>query len=127
MVTPRHLLIVAHGSRRPASNEEVRQLAERVRELRSPGIDHVESAFLELAEPDIPAGLERCVALGAREIVLFPYFLAAGTHVVEDIPDAVAAFRAGHPEVTVRITGHLGASEALPGAILAVAATSRLD
>lgn len=122
-MSPRHLLIVAHGSRRQASNEEVRQLAERVRELRSPGIDHVESAFLELADPDIPAGLERCVVLGAREIVLFPYFLAAGTHVVEDIPDAVAAFRARHTDVVVRLTAHLGASEILPRAILDVAAS----
>jgi sirohydrochlorin ferrochelatase len=122
-VSPRHLLIVAHGSRRLASNEEVRRLAVRVRDLRSPGIDHVESAFLELAEPDIPAGLDRCVALGAREIVLFPYFLAAGTHVAEDIPEAVAAFRARHPDVAVRVTGHLGASKALPRAILEVAAT----
>ncbi len=122
-MSPRHLLIVAHGSRRAASNEEVRQLAERVRELRSPGIDHVETAFLELAEPDISAGLARCVALGAREIVLFPYFLAAGTHVVEDIPEVVAAFRAGHPHVAVRVTGHLGASEVLPRAILEVAAS----
>jgi sirohydrochlorin ferrochelatase len=122
-VSPRHLLIVAHGSRRAASNEEVRQLAGRVRELRSPGIDHVETAFLELAEPDITAGLMRCVELGAREIVLFPYFLAAGTHVVEDIPEVVAAFRAAYPDVTVRITGHLGASESLPRAILEVAAS----
>lgn len=120
-MSPRHLLIVAHGSRRQSSNEEVRQLAERVRALRSPGIDHVESAFLELAEPDIPAGLERCVTLGAREIVLFPYFLAAGTHVVEDIPDAVAAFRARHTDVAVCLTAHLGASEILPRAILDVA------
>lgn len=121
-MSSRHLLIVAHGSRRQASNEEVRQLAGRVGALRAPGIDHVETAFLELAEPDIPAGLARCVALGAREIVLFPYFLAAGTHVVEDIPELVAAFSAAYPDVAVRLTAHLGASEILPRAILEVAA-----
>lgn len=118
----RHLLIVAHGSRRAASNDEVRRLAERVASLRSPGIDHVETAFLELAEPSIPDGLARCAALGAREIVVFPYFLAAGTHVADDIPEAVAAFQAEHPDLTVRLTAHLGAAEALPGAILQVVA-----
>ncbi|MBP9915838.1 MAG: hypothetical protein KBF24_06495, partial [Thiobacillaceae bacterium] len=46
-----------------------------------------------------------------------------GTHVAEDIPEAVAAFRARHPDVAVRVTGHLGASKALPRAILEVAAT----
>lgn len=120
MSTP-HLLIIAHGSRREASNEEVRRLAGRVRDLRVPGIGQVEVAFLELAEPSIPEGLARCVANGAQEIVVFPYFLAAGTHVAQDIPEAIRAFEREHPHIRVRLTPHLGASEALPGAILAVA------
>jgi sirohydrochlorin ferrochelatase len=114
----RHLLIVAHGSRRAASNDEVRDLAERVRALRSPGIDHVEAAFLELSEPSIPDGLERCVALGAGEIIVFPYFLAAGTHVAVDIPEAVEAFRERHPQVHVRLASHLGAVASMPRTIL---------
>lgn len=116
-----HLLIVAHGSRRAASNDEVQRLAERVRRLCGPQIAGVEVAFLELAEPSIHAGLARCAAAGADEIVVFPYFLAAGTHVAQDIPDAVAAFAHAHPNLRVRLTPHLGASDALPGAILAVA------
>jgi sirohydrochlorin ferrochelatase len=117
-MSDRHLLIVAHGSRRAASNDEVRELAERVRALRSPGIDHVESAFLELATPSIPQGLEHCVAMGAREIIVFPYFLAAGTHVVNDIPEAVAEFSRLHPDVLVRLSSHLGAVPSMPGTIL---------
>lgn len=120
-MTARHLLIVAHGSRRQASNDEVRRLAERVGALLEPGIDQVGVAFLELAEPGIPEGLAECVARGASEIVVFPYFLAAGTHVADDIPEAIAGFRERHPEVDVRLTQHLGASDALPRAILAVA------
>lgn len=116
-----HLLILAHGSRREASNDEVRRLAGRVRGLCTPGISHVEVAFLELAEPSIPEGLARCVAKGAGEIVVFPYFLAAGTHVAQDIPEAINAFELDHPHIRVRLTPHLGASEALPQAILAVA------
>jgi len=116
-----HLLIIAHGSRREASNDEVRRLAGRVRDLRAPGIAHVEVAFLELAEPSIPEGLARCVAKGAREIVVFPYFLAAGTHVALDIPEAISAFELDHPQIRIRLTPHLGASDALPGAILSVA------
>lgn len=115
------LLIIAHGSRRQASNDEVRQLAERVSDRRGSEIEAVEVAFLELAEPSIPDGLARCVAQGAREIVVFPYFLAAGTHVVSDIPEAIEAFRAEYPDVRVRLTSHLGASDALPAAILTVA------
>jgi len=122
-MTKKQLLLIAHGSRRQASNDEVRQLAERVAAQRGPDIDAVEVAFLELAEPSIPEGLARCVANGATEIVVFPYFLAAGTHVVGDIPEAVAAFQAEHPHVRIRVTPHLGASDALAGAILSVAAS----
>ena len=52
----------------------------------------------------------------------FPYFLAAGTHVAQDIPEAIAEFTAAHPAVKVRMTPHLGASATLPAAILGVAA-----
>lgn len=116
------LLIIAHGSRRAASNDEVRELADAVRAQQAQHYDHVETAFLELAEPSIPDGLASLAAQGAHEIVAFPYFLAAGTHVTQDIPDAIAGFAATHPEVAVRLTPHLGASAALPAAILNVAA-----
>lgn len=96
-------------------------LGERVRALGSPNVGHVEVAFLELAEPSIPDGLARCVARGAEEIVVFPYFLAAGTHVAQDIPEALAEFGRLHPQVKLRLASHLGASSALPGVILDVA------
>lgn len=120
-MSQRHLCIIAHGSRRQASNDEVRRLGERVAGLRAFGIEHVEVAFLELAAPSIPEGLVRCAEKGAREIVVFPYFLAAGTHVAQDIPEAVAEFRRARPDVAVTLTPHLGASDALPLAILGVA------
>lgn len=121
----RHLLIVAHGSRRAASNEEVRALGERVRALRDPAIEQVEVAFLELAEPSIPQGLANCVANGAQEIIVFPYFLAAGTHVASDIPQALDVFREQYPEIRLRLASHLGASSALPLTILDVASRAQ--
>jgi sirohydrochlorin ferrochelatase len=117
-VSERHLLIVAHGSRRQASNDEVRALGDSVRALCDPAIERVEVAFLELAEPSIPDGLARCVAGGASEIVVFPYFLAAGTHVANDIPEAMATFCAHYPGIRVRLASHLGASPALASIVL---------
>ena len=116
------LLIIAHGSRRAASNDEVRALADAVRAQPGQGYDHVEAAFLELAEPGIPEGLASLAQKGATEIVAFPYFLAAGTHVAQDIPEAIAEFAVSHPDVKVRVTQHLGASNTLPAAILGMAA-----
>lgn len=112
------LLIVAHGSRRQASNDEVRALARQLRTANHPYVGEVEVAFLELAEPSIADGLAACVGKGAREIVVFPYFLAAGTHVAVDIPEEIEAFSARHPEVQITLTPHLGAAPTLPQAIL---------
>lgn len=55
---------------------------------------------------------------GAKEIVVFPYFLAAGAHVAADIPEEVAAFCAKHLDIKVTLTPHLGAAPTLPHAIL---------
>ncbi|NDP48143.1 MAG: cobalamin biosynthesis protein CbiX [Sulfuriferula multivorans] len=115
------LLLIAHGSRRAASNDEVRQLTHRLNAINPPGFSGVETAFLELAQPSIPEGLAACLAKGASEIVVFPYFLAAGTHVVNDIPEALQAFQSAHPQIKVSLTRHLGDSDLLPQAILQVA------
>ena len=114
----KHLLLIAHGSRRQASNDEVRALARQLRATNHPYVGAVEVAFLELAEPSIADGLAACAGKGAREIIVFPYFLAAGTHVAVDIPEEIAAFSARHPEVQITLTPHLGAAPTLPQAIL---------
>jgi len=106
------LLIVAHGSRRAESNDEVRALARRVAERATQQYERVDCAFLELAEPLIPAGVEALAGMGADDITVVPYFLSAGRHVVEDIPAEVA--RAVLPDgVNVRIAPYVGQSETM--------------
>lgn len=112
------LLIIAHGSRRQASNDEVRELAARLRASQPAKFTDVREAFLELAEPSIPDALADCVSLGAEEIVVFPYFLAAGTHVATDIPEEIATFRNKYPNIRLTLTPHLGAAPALTQTIL---------
>lgn len=118
------LLIVAHGSRRESSNLEVQALAARLRDEPGSGFDDVLAAFLEVAAPSIPEGLELCRLRGAREIVVFPHFLAAGRHVIDDIPAAVEAFCHHYPDIAVTVTAHLGESDLLPRAILRVTSAS---
>lgn len=77
------VLLIAHGSRVPEANADLVRVAEALRS-RQPG-DVVEVAYLELAEPDIPTGAARCVAAGATEVRMLPYFLSAGSHVTQDL------------------------------------------
>ncbi len=114
----RSLLLVAHGSRREASNEEVRGLADALAERAGGRFGHVACAFLEIAEPSIPDGIEAAVRAGASEVVVLPYFLSAGRHVAEDIPFEVNGKQAQHPEVRIRIAPYLGQADDLIGILL---------
>jgi len=114
----RSLLLVAHGSRRAASNEEISLLAEVLSKRAKTRFDHVGYAFLETAEPSITNAVEAAVRAGAREILVLPYFLSAGRHVVEDIPAEVERERRKHPEVCIRLTPYLGQAKGLTGILL---------
>lgn len=109
----KHLIIVAHGSRRAESNAEVQRLAAVLREQASGRFDHVDCAFLEIAEPSIPDGIECSVSRGASEVVVMPYFLSAGRHVAEDIPREVAVKQNEHPQVRIRIAPYLGSADGI--------------
>lgn len=104
------LLLVAHGSRRQQSNNEVTLLADRLREACHQDYTIVHSGFLELASPSIPEGIENCINDGATLVTVLPYFLNSGRHVVEDVPEIVADVTKQHPEVDIIIAPHLGAS-----------------
>lgn len=113
----RALLVVAHGSRRNASNDEIRHLVEQLGCSEMNDFDMVMAAFLELAEPSIPDGIEDCIQRGASEVLVFPYFLSAGRHVTEDIPAAVKIKQQQHSSITIIIADYLGISDGMPGMI----------
>jgi sirohydrochlorin ferrochelatase len=106
------LIVVAHGSRRQASNQEVSELTDELRLTLTPGFDRVSCAFLELAQPAVSDQIEVDVASGCTDITLFPYFLAAGSHVTQDLPRLLTLAQKSHPEVTFHGQEHLGK---LPG------------
>lgn len=115
------LLLVAHGSRRAASNDEIRELTRRLAERAGEAYDLVDCAFLELVEPSIGDGIQRCVDRGATEVVVVPYFLSAGRHVAEDIPAEVEVKQRQHPDVRIRIAPYLGQNERMAELLLSAA------
>ncbi len=117
----KQLLIVAHGSRRQASNDEVRLLTESIKTRVGQEFDSVHCAFLELAEPSISEGISQCIISGAHEVIVIPYFLSAGRHVAEDIPSEIEQARNLYPDVCITTTDYLGAIPTIPDLIAAQA------
>ena len=104
------LLIIAHGSRREESNQEVRDLTRKVAG-HAPHFGLVECAFLELADPDIVEGGSRLVKGGATSLTVLPYFLVEGRHVASDVPTEVAKISALYPDLEITILPYFGAAD----------------
>lgn len=102
------LLLIGHGSRHGAGNDEIEAFAKKWRQ-RHPDWK-IEVCFIELAAVLMDQGLDRAAALtpaGARVVVL-PFILNAAGHVKMDIPQAVAAARRRHPATEFVCAPHLG-------------------
>lgn len=115
------LLLVAHGSRREASNDEVRGLTAAVRHAAGGRFDAVDCAFLELAEPSIPDGIDRLLREGAEQVVVLPYFLAAGRHVTADIPAILETKQVQYPDLDIVLAAYFGLAPTIPSLLLELA------
>ena len=105
------LLMMAHGSRIAEANDAAREVAAMVREMT--GFEIVEVSFREMHEPNIQQGIDACVARGAERILLMPYFLFPGAHVLHDLPEEIAEAKKRHPGLVMEMGGHLGAHRKL--------------
>ena len=119
------LLIVDHGSRRAGSYELLREVAGVMRERF--GLSIVHYAHMELVEPTIQQGFDACVADGAEEVIVHPYFLGPGHHVTTGIPALVKQAASRHPWVACRITKPLGVHSKIGEIILERIAESEGD
>lgn len=77
------IVLMAHGSRNAAANDDLIALADTIRDLGRYAI--VVASFLELAEPEIKTACRQCIAAGATRVILSPYFLSAGVHMRRDL------------------------------------------
>jgi sirohydrochlorin ferrochelatase len=112
----RAILLVDHGSRRPEANALLEEIAARIRPRVPERV--VAVAHLEIAKPDIAEGIDICVAKGATEIVVHPYFLGPGRHTRDDIPAQVKSAAENHPDVQILTSEPLGAHDALIDVVL---------
>jgi sirohydrochlorin ferrochelatase len=114
---PTAVLLIAHGSRRPQANADLTQVAEAV--LARGAYPIVEVAYLEIAEPTIPQGARNCLDRGAKRVLMLPYFLSAGNHVVEDIERHRRELSEESPEIEFRLCAPLGLHPSMVDVVLA--------
>lgn len=99
------VLVVGRGSSDPDANSELFKLTRLLWESRR--YPRVEACFIGVTKPSLPEGLARCRALGARRIIVVPYFLFTGV-LIPRIHGLVGEFGAAHPDLEVRVADYLG-------------------
>ena len=100
------LLVLVHGTPRPASNAPMWQVVEEIRSRNVYPI--VEVGFMECNEPDIPTAIAACIENGARRVIAVPYFLHTGNHVADDLPTALEKAQVDYPDVEFLMGEFLG-------------------
>ena len=109
------LLIIAHGSRLGASNDEVIELRDSLESILGTQFSLYKVAFLELCDPSITQAISELATTGVREIVVLPYFLNKGRHVTEDVPGELQQMREQYPHVSIKSLPYFGSSGLIPG------------
>ncbi|KDE50252.1 MULTISPECIES: sirohydrochlorin chelatase [Geobacillus] len=105
------VLYVSHGSRIAAARHEAARFVEQCR--RTIDIPIQELCFVELAEPDIVTGVDRCVAQGATRVIVVPLLLLSAGHAKHDIPAALDIARRRHPSVDILCGAPFGVHETM--------------
>jgi sirohydrochlorin ferrochelatase len=105
------VIILGHGSRVPDASRDMEKVAGRLREKY--GYPLVEVCFMSRLGPHFPEIFEKCVKLGATRVLVVPYFLHSGMHLLLDIPEMLKEEAEKFPGVSVRMGRGFGFDELL--------------
>jgi len=113
------ILLLGHGSPKKDANN-LERVGKMLHGMLHAGCaeDCVKVAYLQFAEPGIMDTIKEAVKLGAKKIILHPFFLSSGMHVTKDIPGMIEEARGLYPGVKFIYTEPLGVHEKLAQIVL---------
>lgn len=101
------VLIIGHGSKDPNAQLSIKYVVDGL----SPAYRNVSHCFLEIEEPNIAQGIEKCEKNNSEVLVIVFYFLHEGAHVKRDIYEDLNPALEKSNLKNVFITKHLGTDE----------------
>ncbi len=110
-LTNRAIILLGHGSRVPDAGKHMEKVAAGLKQKY--GYTMVEICYMSRIGPHFPEILDKCVMQGATDIMVIPYFLHDGLHLVLDIPEMMKQLVVKYPNVKLVLGRNLGFDEAL--------------
>jgi len=106
------LIIVAHGSKKKSSNDEVIEIVKNIKKSNT-DYSNIEESFLEFETPSLEESVHKCIESKSNQIFIYPYFLNSGKHVTLDIPTIVDEFKTKFQKTSFTILPHFGKSKSV--------------
>ena len=110
-------ILLAHGSNDGRWKKPFQQLTKKVQDQKSNVI--VELAYMEFTEPTITMAMNKIVEQSTRvkRVYLIPLFLAAGGHLLHDVPRLVKQLTQAYPDIQFIQSGPIGEEAIVQAAI----------
>jgi sirohydrochlorin ferrochelatase len=105
------IILLGHGSRVPDAGKHMEKVADGLK--RKYGYGMVEICYMSRLGPHFPEIFEKCVKAGAKDVMVIPYFLHDGLHLVLDIPEMMQEIAANYPDVRLVLGKNLGFDDVL--------------
>ncbi len=100
------VILLGHSSRIKGAGKQMERVAAQLKETQK--YDLVETCYLSRLGPHFPEVFEGIAAQGAKKVVVIPYFLHGGMHILLDIPEMMQEVVAAYPDVNVILGKNLG-------------------
>jgi sirohydrochlorin cobaltochelatase len=104
------ILLIGRGGSDPDANSDFYKITRLLWEKLN--VKWVESAFMGVTAPLVDEGIDRCIKLGAKKIVMLPYFLFTGI-LMERMNTMLAGYKEKYPEHVFNIAQYFGYHEKL--------------
>ncbi|MED0755824.1 sirohydrochlorin chelatase [Aneurinibacillus thermoaerophilus] len=99
------ILIIGRGSSDPDANSDVFKLSRLLWERLH--VRWVETCFIGVTRPSVEEGIDRCLKLGAKKVVLIPYLLFTGI-LMKRMEDKLEHFRSQYSDREFLMTEYIG-------------------
>ncbi|ANY69564.1 sirohydrochlorin cobaltochelatase [Paenibacillus sp. BIHB 4019] len=99
------ILIVGRGSSDADANSELFKISRLFWERLK--VKWVETAFIGVTAPLMDEGVERCLKLGARKVIILPYFLFTGV-LIKRMEAAMEQYTAAYPDTEFVLAEYFG-------------------
>ena len=99
------VLLLGRGGSDPDANSDLYKIARLFWEKTN--FQLVEPAFMGVTTPLVNEGIDRCIRLGAKKVIILPYFLFTGI-LIKRLEAMMDSFQNQYPHVPFKLAGYFG-------------------